>query len=282
MSPRLKKDRKRMMQTDVNSSLDVRTQLEPPHVTSGGPGSGVSPVVYAAAFAAAYLLRRQIFRPRTLLFVAGFLTARKLKTDSVPRYLQGLVQEQATMTMNKPADELYKLWQDVESAPRFMESIQTVTRTGKKTSHWVMDLPGGRTLEWDSELTAQEEGRRLAWRTIGDPAVPSAGQVVFEPAVSGRGTVVRLNQDFLIPGGKIAAALGGLFSRTPGGFVRENLRHFKQLAEAGEIATTRGQSHGSRTTGARIQQAVTGDREQQPTVPQTGTIAHDVTPQEVA
>ncbi len=265
-----------MIQTDVNTSLDERTRLEAPENPAGGPasGSGVSPLAYAAALSAVYLLRRQIFRPRTLVFAAGFIAARKLRSARVSKALQGLVQEQATMTINKPADELYRLWRDVEAAPRFMERVRSVTRTGERTTHWVMDLPGGRTIEWDSELTAEEEGKRLAWRTIGEPHVPSAGQVVFEPALSGRGTVVRVNQQFLIPGGKVAAALGGLFSRTPGGFVRENLRHFKQFAEAGEVATTHGQPHGTRTAGARIQQAVTGDREQQPTVPETGAIAH--------
>ena len=282
-----------MIQADVNTKLDARTRLG---VASGTPRKAApqgaphkpaaSPLVYTAVLSAAYLLRRQLFSSGALLFAAGYFAARNAKTarltNRMQGYMQGLVQEQATMTIDKPAEELYKQWQNVEAAPTYMESIRSVTRKGKNTSHWIMDLPGGRTLEWDAEWTAQEPGRRLAWHTVGAPAVPSAGQVVFEPAVNGRGTIVRVNQEFLLPGGKLAAALGGLFSRTPGGYVRENLRHFKQLAEAGEIATTRGQSHGSRSTGARLQQAVTGDREQQRTEPATGAIAHDRTPQEVA
>ncbi len=277
-----------MLEADVKTQLDARTRLG---VAQGAPQgtarrAGSSPLVYAAVLSAAYLLRRQLFSPGALLFVAGYVAAKNAKTAKLTRRIQGftrgLVQEQVTMTIDKPAEELYKLWQNVEKAPSYMESIRSVTRKGKTGSHWVMDLPGGRTLEWDAEWTAQEPGRRLAWHTVGAPAVPSAGQVAFEPAASGRGTVVRVNQEFLLPGGKLAAALGGLFSRTPGGYVRENLRHFKQLAEAGEIATTRGQPHGSRSTGARLQQAITGDREQQRTVPATGAIAHEQVPQEVA
>ncbi len=269
-----------MVQADVRTNLDAQTRLavDPGAHSETTRKAATNPLVYAAVFSAVYLLRRQIFSSGALLFVAGFMAARQANTPRVAKRVrsltQGLVQEQSTVTINKPADELYALWQDVEKAPTYMESIRSVTRTGNASSHWVMDLPQHQTLEWDAEWTVQEHGRKLAWHTIGEPVVPAAGQILFEPAVSGRGTVVRVNQEFLLPGGRLAAALGGLFSRTPGGYVRENLRHFKQLAEAGEIATTRGQSHGTRSSGARLQQTVTGDREQQPTVPATGVIAH--------
>ena len=272
-----------MMQTDVKTQLDARTRLsvarEAPASSSGAAQkAATSPLVYAAAVSAVYLLRKQIFSLGGLLFAAGFYAAKNAKTAQLTGKLQtavtGLVEEQATFTINKPADELYAMWQDVESAPTYQESIHSVTRTGDTTSHWVMDLPGGKQLEWDSEMTAQEPGKRIAWRSIGDTPVPLAGQVIFEEAASGRGTVVRLNQQFLLPGGKLAATMSGLFSRTPGGFVRENLRHFKQLAETGEIATTRGQAHGTRSATTPLKQALTGDREQQKTVPETGAIAH--------
>jgi len=276
-----------MIQADVSTQLDANTHLGVTPKADGNAAesaaaqAGKSPLVYAAVISAVYLLRKQIFSPAGLLFVAGFFVAKRVKASQVQTALQGLVQEQATFTINKPAAELYDLWHDIANAPAYQESIHSVTVEGD-TSHWVMDLPGGKTLEWDSQWTAQEPGKRLAWHTIGEPVVPSAGQVVFEAAESGRGTVVRVNQEFLLPGGKVAAALGGLFSRTPGGFVRENLRHFKQLAEAGEVATTKGQPVGKRSTGSRLQQAVTGDREQQSTVPSTGGIDHSSATQEVA
>ncbi len=270
-----------MMQADVKTQLDARTRLSVAQDDPQTPAQKAarSPWMYAGIITAAYLFRRQLFSPGALLFAAGFYAAKRVNTDKVSNQLQGLaqglVQEQATFTINKPAQELYDLWHDVEKAPTYMESIRSVKKTGEKTSHWVMDLPNEQKLEWEAEWTVEDPGKHLAWRTVGATPVPSAGQVTFEPAVSGRGTVVRVNQEFLLPGGKVAAALSGLVSRTPGGYVRENLRHFKQLAEAGEIATTRGQAHGSRTSGARLQQAITGDREQQKTVPQTGAIAHE-------
>ena len=269
-----------MVQADVNTPLDARTRLGIAQSTPRTPAQKAvsSPWALAAGLTAVWLFRKQIFSPGGLLFAAGFLIAKRVKTEEVTGNLQGLtqglLQEQATFTINRSAQELYDLWHDVEKAPTYQESIRSVKRTGGTTSHWVMDLPNGQTLEWDAEWTAEEPGKRLAYRTIGSPQVPLAGQIVFEPAVSGRGTVVRVNQEFLFPGGKLGAAMSGFVSRTPGGYVRENLRHFKQLAEAGEIPTTRGQSHGERQAATRLQRAATGDREQQPTVPETGAIAH--------
>ncbi len=283
-----------MVQTEIETPLDARTRIGSGQAGQGStaqnPKAGKarqaakSPLAYAAVVTAAYLLRKQIFSAGGLFFAVGFYAARQLKTKQLPGVLggalQGLVKEQATFTIDKPAAELYSMWHAVENSPNWMESIRSVTPNGTdpKVSHWVMDLPGGAQLEWDAEWTAEEAGQRLAWRTIGDPQIPSAGQIVFEPAESGRGTVVRVNQEFLIPGGKVAAALGGMFSRTPGGFVRENLRHFKQLAEAGEVATTKGQPVGTRGAATKLAQAVEGDREQQKTSPKTGGIVH----QEVA
>ena len=280
-----------MIQTELETDLDARTRLgsaftgeQPASQPGSAPKAPRSPWVYAGAVTAAYLLRKEIFGATGLSFVAGFLAAKQIKTGKLPKLLQsklgGLVKEQATFTINKPAAELYDRWHAVENSPQWMESIHSVTvdPANPKLSHWVMDLPGGATLEWDAEWTAEEPGKRLAWRTVGDPKVPAAGQISFEPAASGRGTVMRVVQEMVIPGGKLAGAMGALVSRTPGGFVRENLRHFKQLAEAGEVATTKGQPVGERGTFTAVSQALHGDREQQVTSPTTGTIAH----QEVA
>ena len=180
-----------MVQTEITTSLDSQTRLQS---QSSSPGDAIqsalkNPLVYAGALAGAFLLRKQLFHPGTLL-AAGSAYAiwrkRGGKLGATP--LHGLVKEQATFTINKPADQLYEMWHDVTQSPKWMESICSVTDLGSGRSHWVMDLPGGRTLEWDAEWTAEEPGRRLAWHTVGETPVPAAGLISFEPAVSGRGT----------------------------------------------------------------------------------------------
>jgi uncharacterized membrane protein len=98
--------------------------------------------------------------------------------------------------------KLYEMWRDVEAAPTWHERIVEVSRTGPNTSHWVMrDEPGDNVLEWDFEILADEPEKRIAWRSSsGEPE--SAGEVIFEPAPGGHGTMVTVLEQFRI--GKLA------------------------------------------------------------------------------
>jgi uncharacterized membrane protein len=145
-------------------------------------------------------------------------------------------------------EDLYTMWRDIESAPLWQEEIQQVTRTGPKTSHWVMNS-GDKTIEWDSEILNDEPGTRIAWRSIGGDS-DNAGEVLFENAPANRGTVVTVLQEFRM--GKLASAWETVVGRNPKQAVVENLRHFKAFAEAGEIPRTQGQPHGPRGASGKM------------------------------
>jgi uncharacterized membrane protein len=159
-----------------------------------------------------------------------------------PEDKDGKVWVRTSAIIQAAPDSLYALWRDIESAPSWQEQLKQVIRTGESTSHWVM-CRGDKTIEWDSELLADEPGKRLAWRSTGGE-VDTAGEVVFEPASTGRGTMVTLLQEFKL--GKLANLWETLTGRNPKQGVIENLRHFKALAETGEIPRTEGQPHGPR------------------------------------
>src|SRR5436305_1386175 len=139
---------------------------------------------------------------------------------------------------------LYEIWRDVENAPLWQEQIERVTRTGETTSHWIMrGSDREKTLEWDSEILADEPGHRIASRSVcGDSS--NAGEVIFEPSPGRRGTMVTVLQEFRM--GKLASAWETIVGRNPKQAVIENVRHFKALAETGEIPRTQGQPHGPR------------------------------------
>lgn len=132
-------------------------------------------------------------------------------------------------------DELYELWHDAESAPMWQEQIVEVVKTGQNTSHWTMQS-GNKTIEWDSEVLADEPGHRIAWKAIGGES-NNAGEVIFETAPGNRGTMVTVSQEFKMS--KIGSAWETLTGRNPGQAVVENLRHFKAFAETGEFLALR-------------------------------------------
>jgi uncharacterized membrane protein len=178
-----------------------------------------------------------------------------------PEDKDGKIWVRTSALINANAEVLYSMWRDVEAAPLWQEQIEKVTSTGKVTSHWVMrtvakDNDREKTIEWDSEILRDEPGRRIAWRSTGGES-DNAGEVVFEPSPSGRGTLVTVLQEFRL--GKLASVWQTIVGRNPKQAVIENLRHFKALAETGEIPRTQGQPHGPRGTIAEIKKSIYGE-----------------------
>jgi uncharacterized membrane protein len=129
--------------------------------------------------------------------------------------------------------ELYRLWADVESFPRFMKNVKSVTRTGEGLTHWVVQGPMGKTVEWDAETTRDEEGQRMAWNSKEGSEVKTSGQVVFTELPKGE-TQVTVTL-MVVPQGPLAAMAAGLFGKLDE-TLEEDLRSFKAYAEAGQPA----------------------------------------------
>jgi uncharacterized membrane protein len=183
-----------------------------------------------------------------------------------PEDKDGKIWVRTSALIHADADDLYRLWRDVEAAPLWQEQIEKVSRTGEATSHWVMrsgakDKGEDKTIEWDSEVLKDEPGRRIAWQSIGGES-ENAGEVVFEPSPGGKATMVTVLQEFRM--GKLASAWETIVGRNPKQAVIENLRHFKALAETGEIPRTQGQPHGPRGTIARIKKSMYGEETSTP------------------
>jgi uncharacterized membrane protein len=161
---------------------------------------------------------------------------------SLPR--DRTVRLQKSITVNRPPEELYRFWHHFENLPRFMNHLQAVQVTGEKRSHWKARAPAGMTVEWDAEIIADRPHELIAWRACEGADVGHAGSVHFTPAPGGRGTEVRVEMQYIPPGGVIGATAAKLFGEAPEQQVSADLRRLKQIMEVGEIvqseATARG------------------------------------------
>ena len=154
------------------------------------------------------------------------------------------IKVEKTVTIDKPADELYRLWRNFENLPRFMKHLKHVTVIDEKRSHWIASAPVGNSVEWDAEIVREEENRLIAWASVEGADIDNSGFVRFQPAPAGRGTEVKVVIEYNPPGGAIAAGAAKLFGEAPEQQIADDLRRFKQFMEAGEIATTEGQPSG--------------------------------------
>lgn len=158
---------------------------------------------------------------------------------------KGGVRVSRSITIRRTPQELYAYWRDVEKAPLYMPFVESVMKTGERTSHWVAQDPRGKTMEWNSELLQDQPGQLIAWHSHGTTKTANAGKVSFKQASGDRGTFVTLEMDYYQDAGNV---LSGLVNTVMGKVSEfealETLRRFKELMEAGEVASTKGQPTG--------------------------------------
>ena len=184
----------------------------------------------------------------------------------------GYVTAHAVQTILADPETLFRLWSDLPSIPLWQEHVVSVTPTSGRNSHWVMgnpEDPDGKRIEFDSEEYESVPGQRIAWRSVsGD--VEQNGEVTFAPITKGEfsGTRVTLVQTVKVPGGLLGNAAAAIVKRSPEQTVIENLRHFKQFVESGEIPSVKGQPHGPRGAVGKTKEWALG--ETNPTPPGSG------------
>ena len=149
-----------------------------------------------------------------------------------------------SVTINRSTEELYRFWRNLENLPQFMRHLESVEKVTDTISHWRAKGPAGSVVEWDAEIHNEVPNQVIGWRSLEGADVVSAGSVNFDGAAGGRGTRVTVHLQYSPPGGKVGAAVARLFGRDAETEIREDLRRFKQLIEAGEVPTTSGQPRG--------------------------------------
>jgi uncharacterized membrane protein len=183
------------------------------------------------------LLQRAITGHCDLFEMLGVNTAGGSSGAARPEeYFDRGIHVKESFTIDRSPEELYNFWHNFENLPRFMKHLKSVTTQGDNRSHWVAKGPAGMDVEWDAEVINDEPNRVIAWRSLAGADVDNAGSVRFVPAPSGHGTQVSVTMDYIPPAGRAGALAAKLFGRDADQMVREDLRGFKRLMEAGEVA----------------------------------------------
>ncbi|MBC1238286.1 cyclase [Nostoc linckia z18] len=154
------------------------------------------------------------------------------------------IKVEKTVTINKPAEELYRFWRNFENLPRFIKHLKEVKVYDDAKIRWIVEGLLDRTLEWDAVIVEDKENEVIAWASVQSAEFQNSGVVQFKPAPGNRGTEVKVVRKYNPPGGVIGNVIAKLFGEDPKHNLTEDLRHFKMLMEAGEIATTEGQPRG--------------------------------------
>jgi uncharacterized membrane protein len=155
------------------------------------------------------------------------------------------IHAKASCIVDREPMEVYEFWRNFENLPRFMKHLESVEETMEGRSRWVAKGPAGTSVEWEAIMVADDPGRVITWRSLENSDVDNAGAVRFEAAPGGRGTIVKVNIQYLPPGGVIGKTVAQLFGEEPEQQLDDDMRRFKQMMEIGEVVVSEGTLFGA-------------------------------------
>src|SRR4051812_11877827 len=68
------------------------------------------------------------------------------ESTSVPYELG--VRVDKSITIARPPQEVYEFWRRLSNLSRFMKNVESVTEIDDQHSHWVVQAPAGRKVQW--------------------------------------------------------------------------------------------------------------------------------------
>ncbi|MFI6789706.1 SRPBCC family protein [Nonomuraea sp. NPDC050383] len=158
---------------------------------------------------------------------------------------RGPLRLHASITINRPREEVYRFWRDLENLPTFMAHLESVREVGEGRSLWKARGPVT-DLRWEAEIIDDRAGELIAWGSVRGATVTTGGRVAFTDGPGGRGTVVDVAMEYTVPGRALGAAFAKLLGEHPEQQVRDDLRRFKQVMETGEVVRSDASPEGTR------------------------------------
>src|SRR3954468_1817635 len=92
----------------------------------------------------------------------------------------GMQRVEKSIRVKAPASQVYQFWRNFENFPRFMEHVEEVRcqQPDCRTSHWKLRGPMGKDVEYDAELTQDEQNKAIGWNSRGGD-INTTGNVTF-------------------------------------------------------------------------------------------------------
>lgn len=160
----------------------------------------------------------------------------------------GVIAIKSRLTVDRPRDAVYAIWRKLENLPRFMRHLERVEATDSIHSHWTARFPGTpAAISWNAEITRDEEGAVIAWRSLPGSAIENAGEVRFQDAPGEPGTEVTVLISYRAPAGNLGEGIARLLNPVLEDLVREDILNFREYAESGEIPAVKNQASAGKT-----------------------------------
>lgn len=240
------------MQSDIlqQNEEGVATVLPPATGSSNinvGPAERIASVVLGTA-AAVYGLRRLSKPTGIALALTGAqliyrgITGYCMVNKAIGRNSNATIRKtspielQHTLIINKPKEEVYAFWRNLENLPLFMKHLQSVVEEDSMNSVWRAHVPGHvGSITWKAMIMEDVPNKSLMWSSKPGSTVDTAGEVSFSER-SDNSTELRIRMSYRLPAGDIGTFAGKLFSPAVENMISEDMQRFKTMMESGEFS----------------------------------------------
>jgi uncharacterized membrane protein len=185
------------------------------------------------------LTRKGVAKP--VLSTAGLVLTTRGLTNLDTRSLLGLglgengIKVQKAINIFAPIDEVYRFWRNFENFPMFMNHVKEIS-VNNDVSTWKVAGPAGSAYQFQSYITQDIPNELIAWETLPDSDVHSAGFVHFDENRDGS-TRVTVQMSYVPPVGVVGHAVAQLFGVDPRQAMHEDLIRLKTLLEEGKTTS---------------------------------------------
>ena len=137
-----------------------------------------------------------------------------------------------SVTINAPADQVYRFWRQLDRLPEVMPHLAKVEQLDTKRSRWTAKAFDQVPITWNAEIINEVPFETIGWKTLPGESIQNAGSVTFKAVPGNGGTEVRVHLQYSAPGGKAASWLARMAGEDPAKLTREGLIELKRQLEA--------------------------------------------------
>lgn len=142
------------------------------------------------------------------------------------------VKMKSSVSVMRPAPELYSFWRNPENWPKFMPDID-VLPLGQDRYEVTKRLGPGMVLRQEIWISEEIPNQKVAWYSLGDE-LPHRGSVEFS---RNGGTYVTLTWEYKFASAPVVNLLGKRMIRRMNEILLVKLQRFKQIMEGGGATT---------------------------------------------
>jgi uncharacterized membrane protein len=139
----------------------------------------------------------------------------------------------ATVTIQRPPDEVFRFYRDFRNLPRFLGDVMAIEPIGPSTSRWTIQGPLGIRTHWTVKVTEERTNELIRYETVTSPGLRTRWEIHFSPGSAAGATDVR--EVMRAPLGRAGRVALALIGKSPAKEVSANLHRLKEVMETGRV-----------------------------------------------